>query len=70
MGFSEVIASQDFIWHISVPCGLSDGEGCERFWSAIKGLIPSLRISGVYLLYTKVISALTFFQVSPMSFYD
>ena len=47
--------------------GLSDGEGCERFWSAIKGLIPSLHISGVYLLYTKVISALTFFQVSPTS---
>ena len=50
--------------------GLSDGEGCERFWSAIKGLIPSLCISGVYLLYTKVISALTFFQVSPTSFCD
>jgi hypothetical protein len=27
--------------------GLSDGEGCERFWSAIKKLIPSLRVSGV-----------------------
>lgn len=30
--------------------GLSDGEGCERFWSAIKKLIPSLRVSGVSLL--------------------
>lgn len=29
--------------------GLSDGEGCERFWSAIKKLIPSLRVSGVSL---------------------
>lgn len=27
--------------------GLTDGEGCERFWSAIKILIPSLRVSGV-----------------------
>ena len=26
--------------------GLSDGEGCERFWSSIKPLIPSLRVSG------------------------
>ena len=30
-----------------VGFGLSDGEGCERFWSAIKPLIPSLRVSGV-----------------------
>ena|ERR1700759_2413886 len=27
--------------------GLSDGEGCERFWSSIKKLIPSLHMSGV-----------------------
>ena len=27
--------------------GLSDGEGCERFWNAIKHLIPSVRMSGV-----------------------
>ena len=27
--------------------GLSDGEGCERFWSSLKKLIPSLRVSGV-----------------------
>jgi hypothetical protein len=27
--------------------GLSDGEGCERLWSELKKLIPSLRISGV-----------------------
>ena len=40
--------------------GLSDGEGCERFWSAIKGLIPSLHNSGVCLLYTKVVSVLIF----------
>ncbi|KAF7965004.1 hypothetical protein HWV62_1146 [Athelia sp. TMB] len=30
--------------------GLSDGEGCERFWSSIRKLIPTLRISG--RLYT------------------
>ncbi|EDR08571.1 uncharacterized protein LACBIDRAFT_296860 [Laccaria bicolor S238N-H82] len=28
--------------------GLSDGEGCERFWSAIKLLIPSMRVAGFY----------------------
>ncbi|KAG6836295.1 hypothetical protein H0H93_009388 [Arthromyces matolae] len=28
--------------------GLSDGEGCERFWSSIKLLIPSLRVSGYW----------------------
>jgi len=28
--------------------GLSDGESCERFWSSIKLLIPSLRVSGYY----------------------
>lgn len=27
--------------------GLSDGEGCERFWSSIKLLIPSMRVAGV-----------------------
>ncbi|RDB23171.1 hypothetical protein Hypma_009676 [Hypsizygus marmoreus] len=33
--------------------GLTDGEGCERFWSSIKILIPSLRVSGFYQrLYT------------------
>ncbi|KAH7100407.1 hypothetical protein BKA62DRAFT_597620, partial [Auriculariales sp. MPI-PUGE-AT-0066] len=26
--------------------GLSDGEGCERFWSAIRRLIPVLRVTG------------------------
>ncbi|PPQ96562.1 hypothetical protein CVT26_006290 [Gymnopilus dilepis] len=38
--------------------GMSDGEGCERFWSSIKSLIPSLRVSGyhtrIYMLDTKV----------------
>ena len=28
--------------------GLTDGEGCERFWSSIKLLIPSLWVSGYY----------------------
>jgi hypothetical protein len=30
-----------------VGFGLTDGEGCERFWSAILQLIPSMRVSGV-----------------------
>lgn len=38
--------------------GQTDGEGCERFWSAIKPLIPSLRSSGyftrIYALDTQV----------------
>ncbi|KIJ23226.1 hypothetical protein M422DRAFT_196198 [Sphaerobolus stellatus SS14] len=31
----------------TVGYGLSNGEGCEHFWSSLKCLIPSLRISGV-----------------------
>lgn len=27
--------------------GMSDGEGCERFWALLRRLIPSLRVSGV-----------------------
>ncbi|KAF9509309.1 hypothetical protein BS47DRAFT_1301625 [Hydnum rufescens UP504] len=27
--------------------GLSDGEGCERFWSKLRKLIPGLRVTGV-----------------------
>jgi hypothetical protein len=38
--------------------GLTDGEGCERFWSSIKPLISSLRVSTyfnqIYTLDTKV----------------
>ncbi|EIW76987.1 hypothetical protein CONPUDRAFT_62412 [Coniophora puteana RWD-64-598 SS2] len=30
-----------------VGFGFSDGEGCERLWSALKALIPTLRVSGV-----------------------
>ena len=32
--------------------GLTDGEGCERFWSSLKKLIPGLRVSGVCVSYT------------------
>ncbi|KAJ3540622.1 hypothetical protein NMY22_g4217 [Coprinellus aureogranulatus] len=28
--------------------GLSDGEGCERFWSSTQGVVPSLRVSGYH----------------------
>ncbi|KAI6023465.1 hypothetical protein EDC04DRAFT_2869550 [Pisolithus marmoratus] len=38
--------------------GLSDGEGCEHFWSSIKGLIPSLRVSGVHHLDMKSLNGL------------
>jgi hypothetical protein len=36
------------------PCkssiwGLSDGEGCERFWSELRKLVPGLRVTGVGL---------------------
>jgi Kyakuja-Dileera-Zisupton transposase len=31
--------------------GLTDGEGCERFWSSLKKLIPGLRVSGVRVLF-------------------
>jgi hypothetical protein len=34
--------------------GLSDGEGCERFWSSIKKLIPTLRVSGVHCHITMI----------------
>ena len=38
--------------------GLTDGEGCERFWSSIKLLIPNLRVSGyftrIYTLDTQI----------------
>ncbi|KAL1740633.1 hypothetical protein HDZ31DRAFT_47104 [Schizophyllum fasciatum] len=33
--------------------GLSDGEGCERFWYSISKLIPYLRVAGYHLrMYT------------------
>jgi Kyakuja-Dileera-Zisupton transposase len=37
------------IYHPRKCCGfgLTDGEGCERFWSSIKQLIASMRVSGV-----------------------
>ncbi|KAI5985438.1 hypothetical protein F5J12DRAFT_907874 [Pisolithus orientalis] len=38
--------------------GLSDGEGCEHFWSSIKGLIPSLHVSGVCHLDMKCLTGL------------
>jgi hypothetical protein len=31
--------------------GLTDGEGCERFWNLIRKLIPCLRVSGVCAPY-------------------
>lgn len=40
------------IYHPRKCCGfgLTDGEGCERFWSLLKKLIPGLRVSGVGVL--------------------
>lgn len=37
-----------------VGFGLTDGERCERFWSSIKKLIPTLRVSGVRIFFTTV----------------
>ena len=37
--------------------GLSDGEGCERFWSAIQHLISGLRVSGVRREPTNMLAA-------------
>ena len=41
--------------------GLSDGEGCERLWSAIRKLIPILRVSGVRVICLFVFLLLTLF---------
>jgi hypothetical protein len=40
------------VYHPRKCCGfgLTDGEGCERFWSSLKKLIPGLRVSGVGVL--------------------
>lgn len=38
-----------------VGFGQSDGEGCERFWSQLKKLIPPLRVSGVSFITDPVI---------------
>lgn len=38
--------------------GLTDGEGCERFWSSIKHLIPTLRVSGVSVFAHKAVAVL------------
>jgi len=35
-----------------VGFGLTDGEGCERFWSSIKLLIPVLRVCGVRVCFS------------------
>ncbi|KAF8342110.1 uncharacterized protein EI90DRAFT_3115984 [Cantharellus anzutake] len=42
----------------SVIWGLTDGEGCERFWSELRRLIPGLRVTGyhrrLFILDTQV----------------
>jgi Kyakuja-Dileera-Zisupton transposase len=45
------------IYHPRKCCGFgfSDGEGCERFWSLIRKLIPSLRVSGVCFLHCSLL---------------
>jgi hypothetical protein len=35
--------------------GLSDGEGCERFWSELRKLIPGLRVTGVRCMISQSI---------------
>ncbi|KIJ39698.1 hypothetical protein M422DRAFT_257522 [Sphaerobolus stellatus SS14] len=39
----------------AVGFGLSDGEGCERFWSSLKRLISSLRVSGCWVIDHQII---------------
>lgn len=41
--------------------GLTDGEGCERFWSSLKVLIPGLRVSGVSLLLSSTFQTPDYF---------
>lgn len=50
--------------------GLSDGEGCERFWSSIRKLIPTLRVSGVcsFPHYYCTSLILSFYVVLPADF--
>jgi len=40
--------------------GLADGEGCERFWSSIRKLIPGLRVSGVCACFHRLERTLIF----------
>ncbi|KAG1888615.1 hypothetical protein F4604DRAFT_1877200 [Suillus subluteus] len=47
---SRIVFSISLIYHPR-KCegfGLSDGEGCEHLWSALKMLIPPLRVSGYH----------------------
>ncbi|RDB20434.1 hypothetical protein Hypma_012497 [Hypsizygus marmoreus] len=46
--------------------GLSDGEGCERFWSFIKPLIPSLRVSGYYRRLYSIDSQVQFLDAKSL----
>jgi hypothetical protein len=41
-----------------VGFGLTDGEGCERFWNAIIRIIPAMRVSGVSIYSISCISSL------------
>ena len=49
--------------------GLTDGEGCERFWSALKKLIPGLHVSGVSDLLPFVLCWILCLLVSPKNIY-
>jgi hypothetical protein len=49
--------------------GLTDGEGCERFWSALKQLIPSLRVAGVSYRILLVFSSANISVVLPPTVY-
>jgi hypothetical protein len=50
--------------------GLTDGEGCERLWSALKQLIPSLRVSGVRLCLCCILACSHGHLVSPTTICD
>lgn len=51
--------------------GLSDGEGCERFWAELRKLIPGLRVTGVSRSTAKSLYTLRLTRVSflPLSKY-
>ncbi|KZV83384.1 hypothetical protein EXIGLDRAFT_625725 [Exidia glandulosa HHB12029] len=46
--------------------GLTDGEGCERFWSAIRRLIPGLRVSGFHRRLFVIDQQVDFMQAHGM----
>ena len=51
--------------HKSDIWGLSDGEGCEWFWSELWKLIPNLHVTGVSLFYIQSMKVSGHVQADP-----